>query len=112
MKRKIGEGDGSDTPPAEGHPDIPPSVHSKGEAPEAGKDLASDFLKAEYNALVELYTHTEDALSSTFNFYLTLLSVVVGAILVVAQIPSMSDAAALATLGLLLIFAILLNAIT
>lgn len=112
MKRKNGEVARGDTPSAEQCPDIPSTIHSESGVSETKNELASDLLKAEYDALVGLYTHTEDALSSTFNFYLTLLSAVVGAILVLAQIPAMGSTVTFSTSGLLLGFAVLLGIIT
>jgi hypothetical protein len=84
----------------------------EGELPDAKSELVPDFLITEYGSLIDLYTHTEDALSSTFNFYLTLLSAVVGAILVLAQLPGAGGGRNFSTSGLLLGFAVLLGIIT
>jgi hypothetical protein len=85
-----------------------------GGAPELQADpvQASDFLREEYDALVSLYTHTENTLFSLFNFYLTLLSAITGGIIVLAQINNSNIAAALPAFGFLLVFAVLLGIIT
>jgi len=103
----------SKAPSVEEHPGVAPDVQSE-KASEAGveNELIFDFLKTEYDALVNLYTHTENMLSSTFNFYLTLLTASAGAIIVVLQVIGPYTATTLSTLGLLLSFAVLLGIIT
>ncbi len=104
----------SKNPSVEEHLDAATDVQSesKASAAEVENELIFDFLKTEYDALVSLYTHTENTLSSTFNFYLTLLTAAVGAIIVVLQVLSPYTATTLSTLGLLLGFAVLLGIIT
>jgi hypothetical protein len=89
-----------------------PVIPSDNAVSETTEKVSHDFLLAEYDTLIELYTHTEDALSATFNFYLTLLSAVVGAILILPQLPAMGGTITFSTSGLLLIFAALLGIIT
>ncbi len=76
------------------------------------EDKLSDILKAEYTSLLGLYTHTEDALSSVFNFYLTLLSAIAGAMIVLVQVNSANVAASLPSISALLAFAILIGVIS
>ncbi len=71
-----------------------------------------DFLLEEYKALVSLYTHTETTLFSIFNFYLTLLSTVTGAIIVIAQLNIANLTLAFPGIGFLLVLGILLGIIT
>lgn len=113
MKEKNVETNREDDAPAEVQElETTPVTRDNSKASETEEKLTGDFLLAEYNALVELYTHTEDALPSTFNFYLTLLSAVVGALLVLPQLPAMAGAAIFPTTGFLLSFAVLLGIIT
>ncbi len=73
---------------------------------------ANDFLKAEYASLLTLYTHTENTIFNVFNFYLTFLSAIGGAIIVLVQINSANPAVALPSVSGLLAFAILVGIIT
>lgn len=102
----------ANTPAEVQNVESPPVAQNHGEPLKTDEKITHEFLLAEYDALVELYTHTEDALSSTFNFYLTLLSAVVGALLVLPQLPAMGGAAIFPTAGFLLSFAVLLGIIT
>jgi hypothetical protein len=76
------------------------------------KDTALDILKTEYTALLDLYAHTENAILTAFNFYLTLLSALTGATIVLVQINSSNVIAALPSLSALLVFAVLIGVIT
>ncbi len=98
-------------------PTIPPPATSPLAVLEGPRDLTTpiptaDFVAHEYNALVTLYTHTEDSLASIFNFYLTLLSTIAGGAIVLAQINSANLISAMPLLGGLLVFAVLLGIIT
>ena len=71
-------------------------------------EQAFAFLLKEYDSLRDLFTQTESSLQSLFNFYLTLVTTVVGAIVLILQVTA-SDPASLArsqfTLSGLLVFA-------
>jgi hypothetical protein len=108
MNQKDRESPTENIPLGEQQADIP----GESGLPDAKHELVPDFLMTEYSALIELYTHTENALSSTFNFYLTLLSAAVGAILVLAQLPGAGGGKTFSVSGLLLGFAVLLGIIT
>jgi hypothetical protein len=75
-------------------------------------ELEVEFLKSEYDVLLELYTHTEDTLYSVFNFYLTLLSAIIGAIVVLFQLDIARTLSIFPTLAILLGFVVLLGIIT
>lgn len=70
-----------------------------------------DSLRTEYASLVNLYTNAENSLSNVFNFYLTLLSAVVGLVIVLVQLNNTNIAAALPTIGALLAFLSLVGVI-
>lgn len=46
---------------------------------------ALDFLLKEYDILKDFYTQSESAVQSLFNFYLTILSAIIGAVILVLQ---------------------------
>ena len=75
-------------------------------------DKAISALKLEYTSLINLYTHTENAISGVFNFYLTLLSAITGAMIVLIQINSTSLSMSYPSIVGLLMFAILVGVIT
>jgi hypothetical protein len=75
-------------------------------------EMEKEFLKSEYSALVDLYTHTEDTLQATFNFYLTLLSAIIGVVIALIQLNALQADSLFPTLAILLGFAILLGIIT
>ncbi len=79
---------------------------------EANEDKPVEILKTEYTSLLGLYTHTENAISSIFNFYLTLLSAITGAMIVLAQINNANITVALPSISGLLAFSILIGIIT
>jgi|GEM_PF-1148757 len=75
-------------------------------------EQAFEFLLKEYDSLRDLFTQTESSLQSLFNFYLTLVTTVVGAIVLILQLTP-SDPLSLARSQLilsgLLIFAALIG---
>ena len=71
-----------------------------------------DILKMEYASLLNLYTHTENTINSIFNFYLTLLSAITGAVIVLFQINSLQPLTSYPSIAGLLGFAILVGIIT
>jgi len=75
-------------------------------------DQAINALKLEYTSLLNLYTHTENTISGIFNFYLTLLSAITGAMIVLIQINNANLSTSLPSIVGLLIFAILVGVIT
>lgn len=93
----------------------PPADHP---APLSSQSL--DILLKEYDALRELYSQAESSVQNIFNFYLTLVSAVGGAVIVIWQVarpdPDSVRTAQLITAGLLLFVAIVgsvyLSAIT
>lgn len=70
------------------------------------------ILKTEYAALLDLYIHTENAINGIFNFYLTLLSAVTGAIIVLFQVNSGNLLLSYPSIAGLLVFAVLIGIIT
>jgi len=72
----------------------------------------TELLIQEYGNLVKLYTHTENSLFSIFNFYITLLTALIGATIVLWQVlaPKQADIRGIALV--LLVFVILLGLIT
>ena len=70
-----------------------------------------EVLKMEYVAMLNLYTHTENAINSVFNFYLTFLSAITGAVIVLFQINSTQPFMAYPSIAGLLGFAILVGVI-
>ncbi len=75
-------------------------------------EQAFEFLLKEYDSLRDLFTQTESSLQSLFNFYLTLVTTVVGAIVLILQVTA-PDPASLARsqfiLSGLLVFAALIG---
>lgn len=81
--------------------------------PQSSQDDESiGILKMEYTSLLNLYTHTENTINGVFNFYLTLLSAIAGAAIVLFQINSTNLFTAYPSVSGLLIFAILIGVIT
>jgi len=75
-------------------------------------EQAFEFLLKEYDSLRDLFTQTESSLQNLFNFYLTLVTTVVGAIVLILQLtPSnpISLARSQFTLSGLLIFAAMIG---
>jgi hypothetical protein len=70
-----------------------------------------DVLKLEYTSLLGLYTHTENTIFSIFNFYLTLLSAIIGAVVVLVQINTGNIMNALPSISGLLILTVLIGVI-
>lgn len=70
-----------------------------------------DFLKQEYNALISLYIHYENGVSSIFNFYLTLLSTIAGATIVLFQLGDTNVTSILPTIGILILLALALGVV-
>lgn len=75
-------------------------------------DTPPSILTQEYNSLVSLYTHAENTLFSIFNFYVTLLTTITGAIIVVFQLSEKNAGNPLGTILVLLIFIVLIGIIT
>lgn len=80
-----------------------------------GKSIDVDFLTKEYDSLVSIYIHHETAISTIFNFYLTILTAIIGAIVLLMQIAGIDEtkfliAVTLLTFSLILGYAFL-NAI-
>ena len=69
------------------------------------------FLKQEYNALISLYIHYENGVSSIFNFYLTLLSTITGATIVLFQLGDTNITSILPTFGILILLALALGVV-
>jgi hypothetical protein len=49
-------------------------------------EAVPQILLQEYNSLVSLYTHAENTLFSIFNFYVTILTTITGAVLIIFQL--------------------------
>jgi hypothetical protein len=77
-----------------------------------GAESIPNILLQEYNSLVSLYTHSENTLFSIFNFYVTLLTTITGAIIVIFQLGSKSISNPFITVLILLIFVVLIGIIT
>lgn len=75
-------------------------------------DVSPGILIQEYNSLVSLYTHSENTLFSIFNFYVTLLTTITGAIIVVFQLSEKNAGDPFGTILVLLIFIVLIGIIT
>jgi len=71
-----------------------------------------NILMQEYNSLISLYTHSENTLFSIFNFYVTLLTTITGAIIVIFQLGGKSINNPLNTVLILLVFVVLIGIIT
>jgi len=71
-----------------------------------------ELLTQEYGNLVELYTHTENSLFSIFNFYITLLTTIIGATVVLWQVLRPEQGSIQIIALVLLVFVILLGLIT
>ncbi len=74
-------------------------------------EVTRDFLKLEYNALVGLYIHYENGVSSIFNFYLTLLSTIAGATIVLFQLGESTVPSILPAIGILIFLALTLGVV-
>jgi len=72
----------------------------------------SEILLKEYDGLLNLYTHTENSLNSIFNFYVTLLTTIAGAIIVIIQISQPEQGNLAWTVAALLVLIILFGIIT
>jgi len=70
-----------------------------------------EILAAEYTHLISLYTHTENTLFSIFNFYVTLLTTITGAIILLTQIFPAAQINLQPAILLMLVFIILLGLI-
>lgn len=88
----------------------------KGDNPQNNQSSQDDetigILKMEYTSLLNLYTHTENTINGIFNFYLTLLSAITGATIVLFQINNTNIFASYPSIAGLLIFTILIGVIT
>jgi hypothetical protein len=78
----------------------------------SAEQLTKEFLKEEYSALVSLYVHAENTLYALFNFYLTLLSAITGATVVLIQLNATQVTATYPGLAIFLGFVVLLGIIT
>ncbi len=85
---------------------------SKKKKPSQGDNEIIDILKMEYASLLNLYTHTENSINSIFNFYLTFLSAIAGAAIVLLQINNSAPSMSYPSIAGLLIFAVLVGVIT
>ena len=74
-------------------------------------ETVRDFLKQEYNALISLYIHYENGVSSIFNFYLTLLSTIAGATIVLFQLSGPIISSVLPAIGILIFLALTLGVV-
>lgn len=72
----------------------------------------TNLLTQEYSNLVELYTHTENSLFSIFNFYITLLTTITGATVVLWQVLRPEQANIQIIALVLLVFILMLGLIT
>lgn len=81
--------------------------HSAGTKQEATRN----FLEKEYSALISLYIHHENGATSIFNFYLTLLTTIAGATIVLLQINNSSVVSILPAIGILIFLAITLGVV-
>lgn len=79
---------------------------------ERGIDSPPGILIQEFNSLVSLYTHSENTLFSIFNFYVTLLTTITGAIIVVFQLSEKNISNPFNTILVLLVFVVLIGLIT
>jgi hypothetical protein len=80
--------------------------------PELSEISLSAALLKEYDGLLNLYTHTENSINSIFNFYVTLLTTITGAIVVLMQISNLSKGNLSWTISALLVLLILFGVIT
>lgn len=81
-------------------------------APELSEISLSAALLKEYDGLLNLYTHTENSINSIFNFYVTLLTTITGAIIVLIQISRPFQENLSWTISSLLVLLILFGVIT
>lgn len=85
-----------------------PAQPDKAGASAALDESALEFLYKEYDALRDLFTQAENSAQNIFNFYLTLVTTVVGAIVLIVQVTP-ADPASIArsqfTVSGLLVFA-------
>ena len=72
----------------------------------------SNIFLQEYSSLISLYTHSENTLFSIFNFYVTLLTTITGAIIVVFQLGGKNVSNLSGTILILLVFIVLIGIIT
>jgi hypothetical protein len=79
---------------------------------EKRNDTPPGILIQEYNSLVSLYTHSENTLFSIFNFYVTLLTTITGASIVVFQLSEKNASNPFGTILVLLVFIVLIGIIT
>jgi hypothetical protein len=70
-----------------------------------------DFLGREYSALTSLYIHHENGATSIFNFYLTLLTTIAGAAIVLLQLSKASIVSILPAIGILIFLSITLGVV-
>jgi hypothetical protein len=77
-----------------------------------GAEPTPNILLQEYNSLVSLYTHSENTLFSIFNFYVTLLTTITGAIIVIFQLGGKNAGNPSGVILLLLVFIVLIGIIT
>lgn len=77
-----------------------------------GANPQPEVLAHEYGSLVDLYKHSENTLFSIFNFYVTLLTTITGAIVVIFQISGKNASDPLGTIMVLLVFIVLIGMIT
>jgi len=68
-----------------------------------------EYLGREYTSLINLYIHHENQLSLIFNFYMTLLTTIAGAIVVLIQINKDDLFTILPTTGIILLFSMMLG---
>jgi len=72
----------------------------------------TNILLQEYTNLVSLYTHSENTLFSIFNFYVTLLTTIAGAVIVIFQLGGTDAGNPFTIVLLLLVFIVLIGIIT
>jgi hypothetical protein len=75
-------------------------------------DAISTILLQEYDNLVSLYIHSENTLFSLFNFYVTLLTAITGALVVILQLGVKSGINSVGFVPMLLVFMVLIGIIT
>jgi hypothetical protein len=91
---------------------IKESPKSKQDREQSGEIGLSAALLKEYDGLLNLYTHTENSINSVFNFYVTLLTTITGAIIVLIQVSQPSQGTLFWTIAALLVLIILVGVIT
>ncbi len=88
-----------------------PSVDAGNKPTTAKETDVIDVIKTEYAQLHDLYIHTETMIFGVFNFYLTLLSAIVGAIVVLVQTNNANLTNALPSICGLLALSVLIGVI-